>query len=116
MSQRVPCKAPLSPISRAPACLQAEDLIRQYLLPPEWAGGTIDSASSPAQELSGYLVDSFGNCTRIDYGTGHETTFAALLMCLAKLGILYEADCQALVTRVFVAYLGLMRKLQTTYW
>ena len=26
-------------------------------------------------ELSGYLEESFGNPTRIDYGTGHETTF-----------------------------------------
>lgn len=71
---------------------------------------------SPAGELAGYLTESFGNRTRIDYGTGHETTFAALLMSLAKLGILCEDDRQALVTRVFVAYLQLMRKLQTTYW
>jgi len=27
-----------------------------------------------------------------------------------------EADRQALVTRVFAAYLALMRKVQTTYW
>ena len=26
-------------------------------------------------ELAGYLEESFGNPTRIDYGTGHETTF-----------------------------------------
>lgn len=26
-------------------------------------------------ELGPYLCESFGNYTRIDYGTGHETTF-----------------------------------------
>lgn len=69
-----------------------------------------------AEELSGYLADSFGNATRIDYGTGHETTFCALLYCLAKLGVVGRDDAQALVTRVFARYLQLMRKIQTTYW
>ncbi|EFN59472.1 hypothetical protein CHLNCDRAFT_18967 [Chlorella variabilis] len=69
-----------------------------------------------AGELAGYFADSFGNATRIDYGTGHETTFCALLYCLAKLGVVGEGDAQALVTRVFARYLELMRKIQTTYW
>ena len=30
-------------------------------------------------ELAGYLEESFGNPTRIDYGTGHETTFMIFL-------------------------------------
>lgn len=30
-------------------------------------------------ELAGYLEESFGNPTRIDYGTGHETTFIIFL-------------------------------------
>ena len=30
-------------------------------------------------ELAPYLCDSFGNATRIDYGTGHETTFVIFL-------------------------------------
>lgn len=47
-----------------------------------------------AEELSAYWADSFGNSTRIDYGTGHETTFAALLFCLAKLGALSEGCLQ----------------------
>lgn len=67
-------------------------------------------------ELFPYFADSFGNATRIDYGTGHETNFAAWLLCLARLGLVNEDDYQALVARVFVKYLDLMRKLQTTYW
>ena len=85
----------------------APDLLRP-VLPP--------SLQPAVAELSPYLVHSFGNRTRIDYGTGHETTFVALLYCLAVLGVVGEDDCQALVTRVFAAYLQLMRKIQTTYW
>lgn len=47
-----------------------------------------------AVELAPYLIDSIGNSTRIDYGTGHETTFCALLCCLAKLGVLTNDDLQ----------------------
>jgi serine/threonine-protein phosphatase 2A activator len=67
-------------------------------------------------ELAPYFCDSFGNATRIDYGTGHETAFATWLLCLAKLGAVGERDRRALVTRVFAAYVRLMRRLQTTYW
>ncbi|XP_027100135.1 serine/threonine-protein phosphatase 2A activator isoform X1 [Coffea eugenioides] len=68
-----------------------------------------------AVELVPYFTDSFGNSSRIDYGTGHETNFAAWLYCLARLQIVKEEDYQALVSRVFVKYLELMRKLQLTY-
>jgi len=34
-----------------------------------------------AVELGSYFVESFGNGTRIDYGTGHETCFVAMLFC-----------------------------------
>ncbi|XP_078444627.1 phosphotyrosyl phosphatase activator (PTPA) family protein [Wolffia australiana] len=76
-----------------------------------------DSAfkSGAAAELTPYLLDSFGNSTRIDYGTGHETNFAAFLYCLARLGFLREEDYPGLVLRVFVKYLELMRNLQLVY-
>lgn len=66
-------------------------------------------------ELVPYFTDSFGNASRIDYGTGHEANFAAWLYCLARLGLIKEEDYQAVVTRVFVKYLDLMRKLQLVY-
>ncbi|GFH15904.1 phosphotyrosyl phosphatase activator [Haematococcus lacustris] len=68
------------------------------------------------QELVPYLTDSFGNPTRIDYGTGHETTFCALLFCLTKLEVLREADSAAVAGLVFAQYIRLMRRVQTTYW
>ncbi|XP_010538936.1 PREDICTED: serine/threonine-protein phosphatase 2A activator-like [Tarenaya hassleriana] len=76
-------------------------------LPEEFKGSTI--------EIVPYFADSFGNASRIDYGTGHETNFAAWLYCLARMGIIKEEDYHAVVARVFVKYLELMRKLQMVY-
>lgn len=39
-----------------------------------------------AGELAPYLPGAVGNAQRIDYGTGHEAAFAALLYCLARAG------------------------------
>ncbi|WIA43238.1 hypothetical protein OEZ86_009744 [Tetradesmus obliquus] len=84
---------------------------------PQWVGKLLPlELQGAAVELLPYLLDSFGNPTRIDYGTGHETTFVAFMYCLAALGLVTEADRQALVCVVFNRYLELMRHIQTTYW
>jgi serine/threonine-protein phosphatase 2A activator len=75
-----------------------------------------DELGEATVELIPYFIDSFGNRSRIDYGTGHETTFVAFLYCLFCLGVLKEVDCQAVLLKVFNAYLALMREVQTTYW
>ena len=41
---------------------------------------------SPASELQAYLLGSFGNAQRLDYGTGHELSFLAFLGGIWKLG------------------------------
>ncbi|XP_074631882.1 serine/threonine-protein phosphatase 2A activator-like [Acropora palmata] len=79
----------------------------QPLLPDKFLGAAI--------ELTAYLKDAFGNKTRIDYGTGHEASFAAFLCCLFKLRVLDQSDCAAIVFKVFQRYLELMRRLQLTY-
>lgn len=66
-------------------------------------------------ELSSYLVESFGNRTRIDYGTGHETNIMLFFLCLFKLNLLGMSDLENLVNIVFVAYIRTMRKLQEVY-
>lgn len=68
------------------------------------------------RELSGYLEDSFGNSQRVDYGTGHETTFFVFLYCLYKEGILQRDDLSGVILLVFPAYLKVCRHLQTIYW
>ncbi|XP_022737993.1 serine/threonine-protein phosphatase 2A activator-like [Durio zibethinus] len=84
----------------------AESLMLQFV-PDDLKPSTV--------EIIPYFTDSFGNPRRIDYGTGHETNFAAWLYCLARMGIVKEEDYQAVVARVFVKYLDLMRKLQLVY-
>eukprot|EP00164_Ancoracysta_twista_P007229 GFYU01010228.1.p1 GENE.GFYU01010228.1~~GFYU01010228.1.p1 ORF type:complete len:409 (-),score=37.03 GFYU01010228.1:179-1273(-) len=66
-------------------------------------------------ELVPYYMDSFGNKTRIDYGTGHETAYLAWLACLHRVGFLTAADNKYVVLVVFQRYLVLMRKLQLVY-
>ncbi|KAI8087805.1 Phosphotyrosyl phosphatase activator [Gilbertella persicaria] len=68
------------------------------------------------QEVGRYFYESFGNQKRIDYGTGHEANFIAWLLCLEKLKLLTENDDKAVVLRIFVKYIKLMRQLQFHYW
>lgn len=74
-----------------------------------------DDLRSSTIEIVPYFTDSFGNSSRIDYGTGHETNFVAWLYCLARMGVIKEEDYQAVVSRIFMKYLELMRKLQLVY-
>ncbi|XP_050510462.1 serine/threonine-protein phosphatase 2A activator isoform X2 [Diabrotica virgifera virgifera] len=66
-------------------------------------------------EVSVYLIEGFGNATRIDYGTGHELSFLMFLCALFKIGYLKTGDGPAVAGKVFVRYLEVVRKLQTTY-
>ncbi|KAJ1934128.1 Serine/threonine-protein phosphatase 2A activator, partial [Linderina pennispora] len=86
--------------------VQAPKLLHQMLPEP---------AQEAVIELVPYLSESFGNATRIDYGSGHELSFVVWLMCLCKLGFLEPADSAAIVLVVFVRYLRLCQQLQRTY-
>ncbi|XP_048005853.1 serine/threonine-protein phosphatase 2A activator-like [Leguminivora glycinivorella] len=66
-------------------------------------------------EIKAYLEESFGNATRIDYGTGHEMAFVMFLCCLYKIGYLHSEDNVATVFLVFNKYLNTVRRLQKTY-
>lgn len=66
-------------------------------------------------EIKVYLEESFGNATRIDYGTGHEMAFVMFLCCLYKIGNFKEEDNVATVFLIFNKYLNIARKLQKTY-
>lgn len=70
--------------------------LAQSTLPDEMHGASI--------ELGEYLKDAFGNATRIDYGTGHESNFVAFLCCLYVLGAVGNEDLGVLVARVFPRY------------
>ncbi len=89
-------------MERAPAMVDA-------LLPD------VEREAGATAELMPYLKISFGDPTRIDYGTGHETNFVAWLFCLHCSGVLTESDLVATVLRCFTAYLDLMRALNVAY-
>jgi serine/threonine-protein phosphatase 2A activator len=67
-------------------------------------------------EVSTYFLQSFGNRTRIDYGSGHEMNFILWLLCLYQLQIITPSDFRPLVLKVFTRYLDLMRLIQKTYY
>lgn len=87
---------------------QSSSILTHAQLPP-------DTLAAAAEELSGYLIESFGNNIRIDYGTGHETNFVVWLFCLYRINVMTVDDFAALVLLVFNEYLLLLRKVQKTY-
>lgn len=52
-------------------------------------------------EISVYLSESFGEHTRVDYGTGHELNFVAFLYCMFKVGAFLEEDMKGAINCVF---------------
>ncbi|KDE06777.1 hypothetical protein MVLG_02973 [Microbotryum lychnidis-dioicae p1A1 Lamole] len=67
-------------------------------------------------ELSGYFTESWGNRTRVDYGSGMELNFICWLLCLDQLKILTPDDDRAVVIKLFWRYMTVARLLQTEYW
>ncbi|KAF2817650.1 Phosphotyrosyl phosphatase activator [Mytilinidion resinicola] len=83
---------------------------------PLWHESLGLSDEAAINEVSVYLSNSFGNRTRIDYGSGHELNFFLWLLCLNRLGHLPPATFPAVVLVVFPRYLRLMRAVQSTYY
>jgi serine/threonine-protein phosphatase 2A activator len=83
---------------------------------PEWHAQLGLSDLSQIEEISTYLHQSFGNRSRIDYGSGHELNFFLWLLCLNRLSLLPSSTFPALGLVVLPAYLRLMRKVQTAYY
>jgi serine/threonine-protein phosphatase 2A activator len=79
------------------------------------AAGVDGDVASIADELAAYLETSFGNETRIDYGTGHEAHFCLLLHLLERAGVFGEDEYAAVALVVFPTYLSATRRLQRTY-
>ena len=74
------------------------------------------SSDETIVEISTYLKQSFGNRTRIDYGSGHELNFMLWLLCLYQIRVIQTSDFRPLVLKVFSRYLVVMRLLQSTYY
>ena len=66
-------------------------------------------------ELLPYYYDSFGNATRIDFGTGHEVNFILFLLCLYKMKYLNDMDLSFIGTYLFPYYTFIVNSLIKTY-
>ena len=67
--------------------------------------------------LSPYFMTSFGSFLRMDYGSGHETSFAIFLLCLSLLRFFTseQDEERQVVLLLFVRYLRLCWRLQDVY-
>lgn len=85
-----------------------EDLLSNLLSP---------ELSAVVPLIKPYLLASFGSFSRIDYGTGHETSFALFLLCLTLVRFFQpnEEEERDLVLGVFLRYLMLCWRLQDVY-
>ncbi|XP_034474976.1 serine/threonine-protein phosphatase 2A activator [Drosophila innubila] len=83
---------------------------------PELLGQVLPTSKHKyLDELLQYLMEAFGNATRIDYGTGHELSFLFFMCALFKAEILLEQDIVSAALRLFKRYLDFARQLQRTY-
>ena len=97
---------------------RAADLLDQYV-PADVLAYKSTSSVSAKSELEAYFIGSFGSSQRLDYGTGHELSFLAVLGCLWKLGAFpasQDGDQErGIVLGVVEPYLVLIRRLILTY-
>lgn len=74
---------------------------------------------SSVDQVSCYLLTSFGDSARLDYGTGHETSFILLLFILTKAKCLGDSPSvkvmRAVTISIFDQYLKVTRRLQVDY-
>ncbi|KAL3896529.1 MAG: hypothetical protein SGCHY_004013 [Lobulomycetales sp.] len=63
-----------------------------------------------------YWKRSWGDYTRLDYGSGHELNFIVFLICLFQIRVLEAPkDLYHVKAKIMPAYLDVTRALQTTY-
>lgn len=93
-----------------------------YLSFPERADSLLEDLlplelRTAAPLIKPYLLTSFGSFLRMDYGTGHETSFALFLLCLTLIRFFRPVpdEERELVFNVFLRYLRLCWRLQDVY-
>jgi hypothetical protein len=83
------------------------------------SGSLQPKGDSSVNQVSCYLHGSFGNEIRLDYGTGHESSFLVLLLILSKVKCMGETPSlvtmRAVTLSIFDQYLKVTRRLQVDY-
>ena len=77
----------------------------------------MSNLSAAVPQVRPYFLTAFGSFLRMDYGTGHETSFAIFLLCLTLVRFLRfdPEEARDIVLDVFVRYLRLCWRLQDVY-
>ena len=85
------------------------------------AAGIVEAKKdTKIQQVSCYLHDAFGHAVRLDYGTGHESSFLLFLLVLSKVKCFGDAPSSpetmcSITLSIFNQYLQVTRRLQTDY-
>jgi serine/threonine-protein phosphatase 2A activator len=84
------------------------------------AAGEIETKEDLSiKQVSCYLLDAFGHPVRLDYGTGHESSFIVFLMVLSKVACLGKnpdlPTMRDFTLSILSQYLTVTRRLQTDY-
>ncbi|CDJ61146.1 phosphotyrosyl phosphatase activator, putative, partial [Eimeria maxima] len=76
----------------------------------------VQVAETEKKEMVDIFCSSFGNPVRLDFGTGHECSFAIFLFCLFKKNILKEEEHDPFaVLGIFKGYVQVAHALQQRY-
>lgn len=68
-----------------------------------------------SSQLDIYWKMSWGDYSRLDYGSGHELNFIIYLLCLIKADFLTQDDLYPIKSKIFPKYLQITRNIQTKY-
>src|SRR6266702_1730704 len=77
----------------------------------------MSNLSAAVPHVRPYFLTAFGSFLRMDYGSGHETSFAVFLLCLTLVRFLRFdlEEARDMVLDVFFRYLRLCWRLQDVY-
>lgn len=84
-------------------------------MPSLWHKFLPDKFGNCVVELVHYLGNSFGSSTRLDYGTGHELSFLAVVGAIDMLGLFTDDFQGEDFLLIMNAYYSVVRKLILTY-
>ncbi|XP_047118418.1 serine/threonine-protein phosphatase 2A activator-like [Schistocerca piceifrons] len=105
-TQTVLCREDMYVWRRSQTCHEANRLLSEAL-PEEFYNSVM--------EIVVYFMESFGSPVHFNYGPRHEMSFGLFLCCLIRIGALTAKDQEGIITVVFVSYIKVIHKLQTTY-
>jgi hypothetical protein len=105
------------------AAAASDKALEKASVPASLAEQERQSEETIIAELRAYLHQAFGHPTRLDYGTGHESSFLLVIFCLCKLRCIGDGKTlppsphhlAPVALAIFSQYLQVTRGLQRDY-